>query len=128
MAHSLQNDIYKNIFLHENFFNSRWNLIQLCSFEFNWKYISIGSDSGLVPNWQQAVIWTNEELVLWHIYQSLNKAIPQNWGIWKLRPAYSPETPNLGQNRWCFVPCDLEIWWMTLNKANLRDLKAATGL
>ena len=22
--------------------------------------------------------------------------------------------PILGQNRWCFVPCDLEIWWMTL--------------
>ena len=45
----------------------------------------------------------------------------QIWGIWKLRPAYSPETPNLGQNRWCFVPCDLEIWWMTLenNRASL---------
>ena len=42
-------------------------------------------------------------------------------GIWKLRPAYSPETPNLGKNRWCFVPCDLEIWWMTLenNRASL---------
>ena len=38
----------------------------------------------------------------------------QIWGIWKLRLAYSPETPNLGQNRWCFVPCDLEIWRMTL--------------
>ena len=34
----------------------------------------------------------------------------QIWGIWKLRPAYSPQTPNLGKNRWCFVPCDLEIW------------------
>ena len=45
----------------------------------------------------------------------------QIWGIWKLRPAYSLETPNLGQNRWCFVPCDLEIWWMTLenNRASL---------
>ena len=45
----------------------------------------------------------------------------QIWGIWKLRPAYSPETPNLGQNRWCFVPCDLEIWWMILenNRASL---------
>ena len=45
----------------------------------------------------------------------------QIWGIWKLRPAYSPETPNLGQNRWCFVPCYLEIWWMTLenNRASL---------
>ena len=38
----------------------------------------------------------------------------QIWGIWKLRLAYSPETPNLGENRWCFVPCDLEIWRMTL--------------
>ena len=28
--------------------------------------------------------------------------------------SYSPETPNLGQNRWCFVLCDLEIWWITL--------------
>ena len=27
-----------------------------------------------------------------------------------------------------FVVRDLEIWWMTLNKANLRDLIAATGL
>ena len=45
----------------------------------------------------------------------------QIWGIWKLWPAYSPETPNLGQNQWCFVLCDLEIWWMTLenNKAPL---------
>ena len=45
----------------------------------------------------------------------------QIWGIWKLRPAYSPEMPNLGQNRWCFVSCDPEIWWMTLenNRASL---------
>ena len=45
----------------------------------------------------------------------------QIWGIWKLRPAYSPEMPNLGQNRWYFVPCNLEIWWMTLknNRAPL---------
>ena len=45
----------------------------------------------------------------------------QIWGIWKLRPAHSPETPNLGQNQWWFVPCDLEIWWMTLenNRASL---------
>ena len=38
----------------------------------------------------------------------------QIWGIWKLWLAYSPETHNLGQNRWCLVPCDLEIWWKTL--------------
>ena len=35
--------------------------------------------------------------------------------------SYSPEAPNLGQNRWFFVPCDLEIWRMTLknNRAPL---------
>ena len=27
--------------------------------------------------------------------------------------SYSPETPNLGQNRRFFEPCDLEIWQMT---------------
>ena len=28
--------------------------------------------------------------------------------------SYSPETLNSGPIRWCFVPCDLEIWQMTL--------------
>ena len=36
--------------------------------------------------------------------------------------------PNLGQIQRFLEPCDLEIWRMTLNKANLRDLIAATGL
>ena len=35
--------------------------------------------------------------------------------------SYSPETPNLGQNRRFLEPCDLEIWWMALinNRAPL---------
>ena len=35
--------------------------------------------------------------------------------------SYSPETLNSGQNRQVFVPCDLEIWGMTLknNRAPL---------
>ena len=35
--------------------------------------------------------------------------------------SYSPETPNLGQNRWFLEPCDLAIWCMTLknNRAPL---------
>ena len=35
--------------------------------------------------------------------------------------SYFPETPNLGQNQRFLVPCDLEIWWMTLknNRAHL---------
>ena len=42
--------------------------------------------------------------------------------------SYSPETPNLGQIPRFLEPCDLAISRMTLNKANLRDLIAATGL
>ena len=42
-------------------------------------------------------------------------SVNSNW-------SYSPETPNLGQNQWFFfVPCDLELWWLTLHKANLFD-------
>ena len=35
-----------------------------------------------------------------------NPSVNSNW-------SHCPETLNLGQNRWFFVPCDLEIWWMT---------------
>ena len=58
---------------------------------------------------------------LYSRYRQCFMTTRQIWGIWKLRPAYSPETPNLGQNRWCFVPCDLEIWRMTLenNRASI---------
>ena len=51
-----------------------------------------------------------------------------SWPLVNSNWSYSPKTANLGQNRRFFEPCDLEIWWMTLNKANLRDLIAATGL
>ena len=34
--------------------------------------------------------------------------------IGELNLSNSPETLNLGQNWWYFVPRDLEIWWMTL--------------
>ena len=55
------------------------------------------------------------------VHRQMLRIARQIWGIRKLRPAYSPETPNLGLNRSCSVPCDLEIWWMTLenNRASL---------
>ena len=82
--------------------------------------------------WQAVIL--NDDSVLSHIYSKVhmyyynmthgNKSLlplfletRQIWGIWKLRLAYSPETPNLGQNRWCFVPCDLKFdgWhWKTI--------------
>ena len=64
-------------------------------------------DLSVTYEWQESLIFL--------------KKTRQIWGIWKLRPAYSSEMPNLGQNRWCFVPCDLEVPWMTLenNRASL---------
>ena len=43
-----------------------------------------------------------------------NPSVNSNW-------SHSPETLNMGQNRQFFVPCDLEIWRMTLknNRAPL---------
>ena len=90
--------------------------------------VSIGSNNGLSPIRRQAIILTSAGLlsigILWTNFREILNKIQttrQIWGIWKLLPAYSPETPNLGQNRWCFVPCDLENWWMTLenNRASL---------
>ena len=52
------------------------------------------------------------------LYQALciisKSSVNSNW-------SYSPETLNLGQNWWFFVPCDLKIWRMTLknNRAHL---------
>ena len=112
------------------------------------QYVRIFKHSGLAFIWQKWFInsllhkdiqhfwytpscssgWTRKHafmsiFVIGHQRIILTGVLPivtrQIWGIWKLRPAYSPETPN--QNRWCFVPCDLEIWWMTLenNRASL---------
>ena len=80
--------------------------------------------TNIVP-WRvsQAVYRNMNRNVTKHIVTPLviTMSTRQIWGIWKLRPAYNPETHNLGQNWWCFVPCDLEIWWMTLenNRAPL---------
>ena len=48
------------------------------------------------------------------LYIFSNPWVNSNW-------SYHAETLNSGQNQWFFVPCDLEIWWMTLknNRAPL---------
>ena len=85
-----------------------------------WLIVSRTIRSKLGEFFNQNTTTYSGEISWKHIYICFLKT-RQIWGIWKLRPAYSPETPNLGQNRWCFVPCDLEIWWMTLenNRAPL---------
>ena len=39
--------------------------------ECNYEYGSIGSDNGLTPKWQQAIIWTNYGLDHWPPFASL---------------------------------------------------------
>ena len=47
------------------------NLIEIWSLRSNWQYIIIGSGNGLAPNRPQAIIWTSDGLVNWHIQASL---------------------------------------------------------
>ena len=91
------------------------SLKQLCSGVLQ---ANVSSKNDAVVLYKPTFHLNNDAVVLYKATFHLTRQI---WGIWKLRPAYSPETPNLGQNRWCFVLCDLEIWWMTLenNRASL---------
>ena len=43
------------------------NLTEICSQGPSWQCISTGSYSGLAPSRQQAIIWTDEDLVPWRI-------------------------------------------------------------
>ena len=53
-------------------FEFNYNFTWICSLVSNWQYGSIGSDNGLAPNRQQAIIWTNDCLGYWCIYASLS--------------------------------------------------------
>ena len=56
----------------------------MCSLGSNWQYIITGLDNGLALNRGQAIIWTNDSLVNWHIYASLglNGITPKDRGKW----------------------------------------------
>ena len=43
----------------------------ICPQEFNWQSFTIGTDNGLMPNRQQAIIWTNADPIHWRIYATL---------------------------------------------------------
>ena len=47
------------------------NVTEVGSAGSNWQYSSIGLDDGLAPNRREAIIWTSDDLVCWHIYASL---------------------------------------------------------
>ena len=68
-GHHLADDIFKQIFLNQKSFTLKFTKIY--SQGSNHQYASIGSDNGLVPNRQLAIIWTVAGLVYWCIYESL---------------------------------------------------------
>ena len=63
-----------------------------------------------------------------HLFYATSSFVHHFIAIGEFKLELSPEPPNLGQIRRFFQPSDLEFWQMTLNKANLRDLIAATCL
>ena len=73
MAAILADDIFKCIFLNE-----KVRILIEISLEFVPKGLiefkpSIGLDNGLAPNRRQAIIWTNADPILWHIYVALGE-------------------------------------------------------
>ena len=52
----------KYIFFNDFFLNFKLYFIEVCSFGSNWKYIITDSNSGLVPNMQQAIVLFNSIL------------------------------------------------------------------
>ena len=71
------------------------------------------TQSGFQPVWSWNLMDDLQKLwgTFFTLHQTLcitsNPSVNSNW-------SYCPKTLNSGQNRWFFVPCDLDIWWMTL--------------
>ena len=63
------NDIFKSIFLNENYLDLYFS--EICSQQSNWQSASTGSDNGFVPNSQQVIIWANDCVVYWCMFASL---------------------------------------------------------
>ena len=61
---------FQMYFLQWKYQNFNWNFTEICSQVSNWWYASIGSDNGLALMQRQAIIWTNDDLVYWHMYAS----------------------------------------------------------
>ena len=68
-GHHFADNIFKSIFLYENCCNST---------QISWVYFSYGSinnNRALVQRYrQQAIIWTNDGIVYWHVYASSAKS------------------------------------------------------
>ena len=66
-------------------------------------------------------IWRMTLNTIGHLYYATSSSMHHFVAISELSWSYSPERPNLGQNRRFLEPCDLAIWRMTL-KNNMAPL------
>ena len=80
-------------------FKCHWN-----SHGSNSQYASIDSDNGLGPNRWQAIIWANDGLVYWQLYESLCLS-----AFWQL-PC------------WHFNHCRVQTCWTVINYGDKKKL------
>ena len=67
MTPILADDIFKCNFVNKNVFNFDWNCTEFCSQGSNWQW-EIGTGNGLASKRRQAITWTNDDPVEWHIW------------------------------------------------------------
>ena len=65
---------------------------------------------------------------IYHLFLAISSFVHHFIAIGEFRLELKSGNAQFRSKFATFVPCDLEIWKMTPNEANLRDLTAATGL
>ena len=70
---------FQKHFLEWRWYNANSNLTEICYQESNWQQASISSGNGLAPNRRQAIIWTNDEPVHWHICGTRGRWVNSLW-------------------------------------------------
>ena len=88
----------------------------------NWSYspemLNSGQIGDFFPAWPRNLTDDPEKKGISSIYiciSTISSFVHHFKAIGEFKLELSPDTLNAGQNRRFSVPCDLEIWWMTLN-------------
>ena len=87
-------DIFKGIFLNRNFWTSNNISLKCVIYGLYWQYAIMGSDNGLAPNRHQVIIWTNDGVVYWCLYASVNVNELTHWGRDKMAAIFQTMFSN----------------------------------
>ena len=90
-------------FLECKLLNFKSNFTEIWSLLSNWRYDSIGSDNGLVPNRRRAIIWSNVCMLYWCIYVSLNKIMRSHDCPARRDNTFRSLTPTIHKQS-CLIP------------------------